>query len=110
MPASAPDRHVDASLDDDVVPSVPTHKLKDIKAGDNSVQLLVSTKDHVYDADGVEAGVDSWQVIGAWDESALAELSKFLTIRQQTQAAQGSGSQRAAFGNRFGGGQKLGSQ
>lgn len=91
--------------DDGPVPR-PTHRLKDILAGDNSVQLLVSTKDYIYDAEHVVAGVDSFQVIGTWDESALAELSKCLGARQQT-ARQGS-SRNTAFGTKYGGGKKLG--
>ncbi|KAK2589594.1 hypothetical protein QQS21_012725 [Conoideocrella luteorostrata] len=60
---------------------LPTHRLNDIKAGDHSVQLLVSTKDHLYDAESVEAGTDSWQVIGAWGETSVPELSKMLSNR-----------------------------
>ena len=109
MPVGLLQKETDTPLDDRPESQPPIHKLKDIKAGENSVQLLISTKDHVYDADGVEAGNDSWQVIGAWDESALSELSKFLSTRQQT-ATQGGSSQGVGFGSRFGGGQKLGSQ
>lgn len=84
----------------------PTHRLKDIKAGDDSVQLLVSTKDHVYDAENVEAGVNSWQVIGAWDESSVPELSKFLSSRQTTIARDYNG--KSTFGTMYGSGFKLG--
>lgn len=85
----------------------PTHRLKDIKAGDNSVQLLVSTKDHVYEAENVEAGVDAWQVIGAWEESSVPELSKCLSSRQTI--ARQSGTNSSAFGTRYGTGKSLSS-
>lgn len=104
--------------DDDGAPLNPTHRLRNIKAGDNSVQLLISTKDHVYDADGVEAGTGAWQVIGGWDESALGELSKCLTARQRTgqrggsqgEPQGGSGPRGGGFASRYGGGQKLGDE
>ena len=86
----------------------PTHRLKDIKAGDDSVQLLVSTKDHLYDAENVEAGASSWQVIGAWDESSVPELSKFLSSRRTAGNRDHTGS--ATFGARYGSGFKLGTQ
>ncbi|KAF5985777.1 hypothetical protein FCOIX_1892 [Fusarium coicis] len=62
--------------------SRPTHRLQEIKAGDNSVQLLVSTKDHLYDAKDVGAGVNSYQVIGSWEDSSVQELTKILGQRQ----------------------------
>lgn len=100
------DRNID--MPEDVDPTWrPTHRLKDIKAGDNSVQLLVSTKDHLYEAEAVEAGADSWQVIGAWEESSLGELSKCLGSRQTT--GRQSGTDNAAFGTRYGSGKSLGS-
>lgn len=107
MPADTPERETNMQLEEDGG-LLPTHKLKAIKAGDNSVQLLVSTKDHLYDADGVEAGINSCQVIGAWDESALGELSNIIRCRSGT-AAPGT-AQSAKFNTRFGGGHKLGSQ
>ncbi|TQV90530.1 hypothetical protein IF1G_10853 [Cordyceps javanica] len=108
MPSDTPERETNIPLDEDSGLPFPTHRLKDIKAGDNSVQLLVSTKDHLYDAAGVEAGTDSWQIIGAWDESALSELSSLLRSRPGA-AAPGPG-QSAGFKTRFGGGYKLGNQ
>lgn len=86
----------------------PTHRLKDIKAGDDSVQLLVSTMDHLYDAQNVEAGASSWQVIGAWDESSVPGLSKFLSGHQTAGNRDHAGS--AVFGARYGSGFKLGTQ
>ncbi|EXA36941.1 hypothetical protein FOXG_17388 [Fusarium oxysporum f. sp. lycopersici 4287] len=62
--------------------SRPTHRLQEIKVGDNSVQLLVSTKDHLYDAKDVGAGVNSYQVIGSWEDSSVQELTKILNQRQ----------------------------
>ncbi|KAF5603981.1 hypothetical protein FPCIR_1042 [Fusarium pseudocircinatum] len=62
--------------------SRPTHHLQEIKVGDNSVQLLVSTKDHLYDARDVGAGVNSYQVIGSWEDSSVQELTKMLSQRQ----------------------------
>ncbi|KAJ3499706.1 hypothetical protein NLG97_g101 [Lecanicillium saksenae] len=107
MPADTPERATNMQLEEDGG-LLPTHKLKAIKAGDNSVQLLVSTKDHLYDADGVEAGTHSCQVIGAWDESALGELSSILQSRSRTTAP--GTKQSAGFNTRFGDGHKLGSQ
>ncbi|KAF5642295.1 uncharacterized protein FTJAE_3770 [Fusarium tjaetaba] len=62
--------------------SRPTHRLQEIKVGDNSVQLLVSTKDHLYDAKDVGAGVNAYQVIGSWEDSSVQELTKMLSQRQ----------------------------
>ncbi|SPJ78784.1 uncharacterized protein FTOL_07175 [Fusarium torulosum] len=62
----------------------PTHHLKTIHVGDNGVQLLVSTKDHLYNAEDVDAGVNSYQVIGAWEDSSVQELTKILSQRQVT--------------------------
>lgn len=84
----------------------PTHLLKDIKAGDGSVQLLISTKDSVYDAENIEAGTNSWQVIGSWEESSLVELTKILSTRATEAVATTSSDSK--FGSKYGGGQKLG--
>ncbi|KAF4953253.1 hypothetical protein FGADI_6119 [Fusarium gaditjirri] len=62
--------------------SRPTHHLQEIKVGDNSVQLLVSTKDHLYDAKDVGTGINSYQVIGSWEDSSVQELTKILNQRQ----------------------------
>lgn len=104
-----PPQDGDGDGDNAYPPGHPTHKLKDIKVGDNSVQLLVSTKDHLYDADTVQTGSDSCQVIGAWDDAAVGELSSFLSARQQN-AARGGGSQSATYGTQFGRGRTLGTQ
>lgn len=81
----------------------PIHRLKDIKAGGNSVQLIVSTLDHVYDADTVEAGEHSWQVIGSWHEASVAELAKCLSTRQAMGTQNRSGSSQDAGKRGFGG-------
>ncbi|KAM0338621.1 hypothetical protein ACHAPU_011254 [Fusarium lateritium] len=60
----------------------PTHHLEGIQVGDNGVQLLVSTKDHLYDAKSVGAGVGAYQVIGSWEDSSVQELTKILNQRQ----------------------------
>lgn len=108
MPDDTPERETGLQLDEDDELSLPTHRLKDIRAGDNSIQLLVSTKDHLYDADGVEAGSHSCQVIGAWDESSLGELSNI--IRSRSGTAEPGTVPRTGFNTRFGGGHKLGNQ
>ncbi|KAK2678724.1 hypothetical protein RAB80_003905 [Fusarium oxysporum f. sp. vasinfectum] len=75
----------DSNLDFQDVPSSvdrPTHKLKNIKVGERGVQLLLSTKDHLYDAENVEAGNHSWQVVGAWEESSVKDLAQMLGSRQ----------------------------
>ena len=83
-----------------------THRLKHIKAGDRSVQILVSTKDHVYDAEDVESGEDSWQVIGSWSEESVPELASILAQRQTTRNPNVAG--KPKFGSVYGSGQKLG--
>ncbi|KAK1521597.1 hypothetical protein CABS01_16501 [Colletotrichum abscissum] len=47
---------------------LPTHKLEHLKVGANGVQLLVSTKNHLYDAEDVEGGNSSFQCVEAWSE------------------------------------------
>ena len=83
-----------------------THRLKHIKAGDRSVQLLISTQDHVYDAEDVESGEDSWQVIGSWKEESVPELANILALRQNARNSNVAG--KAKFGSVYGSGQKLG--
>ncbi|KAI5459618.1 hypothetical protein BGZ63DRAFT_425590 [Mariannaea sp. PMI_226] len=90
----------------------PTHRLEDIMVGDSGVQLLISTKDHLYDAKSVHAGNDSWQVIGAWDESSIQELGKMLSSREprlKRQGVAGAGAQGStSFKSTYGTGHKLG--
>lgn len=69
----------------------PTHKLKNIKIGDSGVQLLLSTRDHLYDAESVEAGNHSWQVVGAWGESSVKDLAQVLGSRPTTADRQNGG-------------------
>ena len=64
--AASPDAASPTPIDpaDPAAPtSLPTHRFENIKAGNNSVQLLVSTNNHLYQANVVEAGEQSWQVI-----------------------------------------------
>ncbi|RKK81731.1 hypothetical protein BFJ71_g15516 [Fusarium oxysporum] len=82
----------------------PTHKLKDVKIGDSGVQLLLSTKDHLYDAQTVQAGNDSWQIIGAWGESSVKDLAQMLSTRAPTANRQNT----APANFKYGTGQKLG--
>ena len=70
------------------------------------MQLLVSTKDHLYDAENVEAGHQSWQVIGAWEEGSVQELGKILSQREANLDRDPVGSTGKTF---QGHGQKLGS-
>lgn len=84
----------------------PTHRLKDISTGDNSVQLLVSTKDHLYNAEAVSTGTSSCQVIGAWQDSTIEELSNCISVWQNT-AARRNNADKAAFGTRYGSGKSL---
>ncbi|KAF0318034.1 hypothetical protein GQ607_014731 [Colletotrichum asianum] len=62
-PAASSDTAVDKATDDDHSREtthddnpLPTHKLEHLKVGSNGVQLLVSTKNHLYDAKDVEGG------------------------------------------------------
>lgn len=87
--------------------SRPTHRLQNVKVGDNGVQLLMSTKDHLYDARGVEAGQHSYQVIGAWEEGSVQELVGILSPRQAKSNNDSAGTVRSS--QAYGPGQKLGS-
>lgn len=89
-------------------PSLPTHHLQNIKAGHHSVQLLVSTKDHLYEANDVEAGEDSWQVIGSWGDASVSELTQILSQRSTTQQPSASSSAQSRFGGGYGAGKTLG--
>lgn len=84
----------------------PTHQLEDVKIGDSGVQLLLSTKDHVYNAKTVQAGNESWQIIGAWGEPSIQELAKMLSSREPIARRQSAGSTTSRF--TYGTGQKLG--
>jgi hypothetical protein len=88
--------------------SRPTHRLDGIKVGENSVQLLVSTKDHLYDAKDVGAADNSYQVIGSWEDSSVQELTKILNQRQVITTRQASGySGSSRFAATHGAGQTL---
>ena len=94
--------------DADESTSRPTHRLEGIKVGDNSVQLLVSTKDHLYDAKDVGAAENSYQVIGSWEDSSVQELTKILNQRQVITTRQASGYSGASrFAATHGAGQSL---
>ncbi|KAK7415036.1 hypothetical protein QQX98_006174 [Neonectria punicea] len=80
----------------------PTHRLENVKTGDTSVQLLLSTQDDLYDVKNIATGANSWQVIGAWHEDSVQELGKMLSTRQ---AAPNGGT---AFGANHGAGRTLG--
>ncbi|XEV04997.1 hypothetical protein FSHL1_010284 [Fusarium sambucinum] len=87
--------------------SRPTHHLQEIKVGDNSVQLLLSTKDHLYDAKDVGAGVNCYQVIGSWEDGSVQELTKVLSQRQVIENRQSSTSAEASRFERHGAGKSL---
>lgn len=87
---------------------VATHHLENVKVGNHSVQLLVSTHLQVYDASEVEAGEDSWQVIGAWEPSTASELTQILSQRSTTRAAAPSSDKQPRFGASYGAGKTLG--
>ncbi|KAH6962046.1 hypothetical protein BKA56DRAFT_679591 [Ilyonectria sp. MPI-CAGE-AT-0026] len=93
--------------------SRPTHQLEGVKVGDDGVQLLVSTKDHLYNAKNVEAGAKSWQVIGAWNDASVQELGKMINQRQtslnrETSTAAGFGSYGTGYTLRAPGGANVG--
>ncbi|KAK2006616.1 hypothetical protein LZ32DRAFT_611082 [Colletotrichum eremochloae] len=56
----------------------PTHQLEQLKVGENGVQLLISTKDHLYNAKDVEAGKCGFQCVGAWSDDSVRELGQML--------------------------------
>lgn len=84
----------------------PTHRLEGVKIGDYGVQLLVSTKDHLYDAKDVEAGEHAWQVVGAWEESSVQELGRLLAQREVPRRRDNESIAKGTF---LGSGKKLGS-
>jgi hypothetical protein len=86
--------------------SLPTHRLENIKAGNHSVQLLVSTKDHLYQANVVEAGEQSWQVIGSWGDESVSELTQILSQRATKPTP--APSTQSRFGSGYGAGKTLG--
>ncbi|KAH6987057.1 hypothetical protein EDB80DRAFT_817795 [Ilyonectria destructans] len=93
--------------------SRPTHQLEDVKVGDHGVQLLVSTKDHLYNAKKLEAGANAWQVIGAWNDASVQELAKMINQRQtslnrETSTATGFGSYGTGYTLRAPGGGNVG--
>jgi hypothetical protein len=98
-PLSPPDNVAELSL--------PTHHLENIKAGKHSVQLLVSTQNHLYKATDVEAGEDSWQVIGSWSDDSVSELTQILGQRSPTHSPAPSTAQ-SRFGGGYGAGKTLG--
>ncbi|KAK1963379.1 hypothetical protein LY78DRAFT_660390 [Colletotrichum sublineola] len=57
----------------------PTHQIEHMKVGEYGVQLLVSTKDHLYNAKDVEAGKGGFQCIGAWSDDSVRELDQIIT-------------------------------
>ncbi|KXH48793.1 hypothetical protein CSIM01_13679 [Colletotrichum simmondsii] len=82
-PSTSEDPAVDMANDDDHSRetmrdnnTLPTHKLEHLKVGANGIQLLVSTKNHLYDAKNVESGDSSFQCVGAWSEGSVQELGK----------------------------------
>lgn len=88
-PAASSDTAVDKATDDDHSREtthddnpLPTHKLEHMKVGSNGVQLLVSTKNHLYDAKDVEGGNSSFQCAGAWSEGTVHELGKMLVAHR----------------------------
>lgn len=83
----------------------PVHHLEHIRVGDNGVQLLVSTQDHVYDAKDVETGQHCWQVIGTWTDQSVQELTAMVSTRSTTRS--GNATQSKGFGG-FGTGHTLG--
>lgn len=102
--------HVPASdtIDNAETTSRPTHSLERINVGNRGVQLLVSTRDHLYNANGVEAGEDSWQVVGAWDDNSVHELTQILSQRQVQSNSPSPGPRPTRFGSSYGAGQTLG--
>lgn len=64
----------------------PTHHLRHIKVGQRGVQLLVSTKDNLYDAENVDAGDESIQCIGAINDSSFGELARMVMAHQTVRA------------------------
>ncbi|KAH8170354.1 hypothetical protein LIA77_09135 [Sarocladium implicatum] len=104
MSRESPPLNLTASEHDPVAP--PTHRLEGIKIGDYGVQLLISTKDHLYDAKDVEAGEHAFQAIGAWEESSVQELSKLISQREVPRQQNNESIANRTF---MGSGKKLGS-
>ncbi|KPM44504.1 hypothetical protein AK830_g2041 [Neonectria ditissima] len=79
----------------------PTHHLGTVKAGDACVQMLVSTQDSLYEAKTISVGMNSWQVIGSWDEATTPDLTKMIATREPN-------STNTLFAQGLGPGHKLG--
>lgn len=91
----------------------PTHRVLDMKTGDHGVQLLVSTKDHLYDAKTVHGGIGAWQCIGSWEDPTIQKVATLLSQREGTGARntadQKSADQRHGKGHRLGESANMGS-
>lgn len=76
-PAAAPPTHEQS-------PKLPTHRITNMKAGDDSVQLLVSTENHLYDIKGCESGKSAWQSVGVWSDDVVVKVTDIIRERQPT--------------------------
>lgn len=66
----------------------PTHHIHDVKLHKNSVQLLVSTEDHLYDSRRVELEESSWQCKGTMNDTSIQALVAAVTQRRETGSSQ----------------------
>ncbi|KAL0930154.1 uncharacterized protein CTRU02_214974 [Colletotrichum truncatum] len=96
------DSQINDADDDNLLQHLrPTHHLEDLKVGDHGVQLLVSTKDHLYNAKNVEGGENSFQCVGAWSDESVRELGQMLiSHRNETQNPRTAAPESSPFSRR----------
>lgn len=69
-----------------------------MKAGHDSVKLMVSTENHLYDIDDVKGGEFTWQSVGAWDSGVVRKLTDAIRERNAaTEASKAKGVNRSNF-------------
>ncbi|KAK2040712.1 hypothetical protein LZ31DRAFT_35959 [Colletotrichum somersetense] len=74
----------------------PTHRVKKTTCGEYGAQLLISTRDHVYDAEDVETGKSAITCIGSWNDGSVGGLAQIIVEHRndvrQRHAAEGQAS------------------
>ncbi|KAI1864400.1 uncharacterized protein JN550_008957 [Neoarthrinium moseri] len=67
--------------------SHPTHRLRNVRLGNNSVMFYVSSKDHLYDVEELEAGDGAWHSVGVWEDPTIQQGIRDLRQRQLASSA-----------------------
>ncbi|KAK6829426.1 fad-binding domain-containing protein [Apiospora arundinis] len=114
-PASEKPDSIRESADASTPPSArpsshPTHHIDGMKTGVHGVQLLVSTKDHLYNAKQVEGGDHSWQCVGSWEDQTIQKVTALLSQRTPAPSPAATNGETAGFRDAYGSGYMLGGQ